>query len=50
MPENGLVTTIYLTKSVSGTTGRDSPAASVVRIAPQQIAHGTFMWHFLQSV
>jgi hypothetical protein len=39
-----------LSKSVSSSSGRDAPTASIVRVGPQKVAHGTFMRHLLNSV
>jgi hypothetical protein len=39
-----------LAKSVAGATWRDSPSAPVVRIGPQQVAHGALVGHLLDSV
>ena len=39
-----------LTERVSRTSRADSPTASVVRIAPEQIAHWSFVRYFLDSV
>lgn len=39
-----------LTKGVASTSGRDTPATTVIRIRPQQIAHGALMWHFLNTI
>lgn len=39
-----------LTKRVAGTARRDAPATAVVRVGPQQIAHGTLVRHFLDAV
>lgn len=39
-----------LAECVSGTTGRYAPAAPVVWVRPQQIAHGAFVRDFLDSV
>lgn len=39
-----------LTERVAGTTRRYSPSASVIRITPEKIAHGSFMRHLLQAV
>jgi hypothetical protein len=39
-----------LTESISGTSGTYTPSASVIGITPEQIAHGTFVRHFLDSV
>lgn len=40
----------YLSKCVACTSWRNAPTASVIRIGPEQIAHGTFVWHLLKSV
>lgn len=39
-----------LPESVSSTTGRDPPAASVVGITPQQVAHGPLVGNLLDAV
>lgn len=39
-----------LSKGVTGATRRDSPAASVIGIRPQKIAHGTLVGDFLDTV
>lgn len=39
-----------VTECVSGATRRNAPTVSVVRIGPEQVAHGAFVWHLLQSV
>jgi len=36
-----------LAEGVSSTTGRDAPASSVVRVGPEQVAHGAFMRNLL---
>ena len=40
----------HLSKSISSASGRDSPTTSVVRVRPEKITHGAFVWHFLKSV
>jgi len=39
-----------LAKRVPSTSGRDAPAAAVIRVRPQEIANGTLVWHLLDSV
>ena len=39
-----------LTKGVSGSPGGDAPPASVIRIGPKKVAHGTLVRHLLQPV
>lgn len=39
-----------LAKRVAGTTRRDSPAASVIRVGPQQVAHGALVGNLLDAV
>lgn len=39
-----------LSKRVACTTRRDTPATSVIRITPEQIAHGPFVRDFLDPV
>mgnify|MGYP001635523497 CR=1 FL=1 len=39
-----------LSECVSSTTGRDSPSASVIRITPEQITHGTLVGNFLDAI
>ena len=39
-----------LAKRVSCATRRYSPTAPVIWVGPKQIAHGSFMWHFLYAV
>jgi len=39
-----------LTKCVSSSSGRDSPATSVIRVRPEQVAHGTLVRNLLESV
>ena len=39
-----------LPKSIACTPGRDTPAPPVIRVAPQEIAHWTFVGHLLQTV
>lgn len=39
-----------LTERVTSTSGGDTPTASVIRVGPEEIADGTFMRHFLNSV
>jgi len=39
-----------LAKRVPGAARRNTPAAPIIRVGPQQIAHGTFVRHFLDAV
>lgn len=39
-----------LTKSVSSASRGDAPPASVVGVGPEQVAHGSFVGYFLNSV
>lgn len=39
-----------LTKSITSSTGRDSPSAAVIRVGPQKVTHGTFMRYLLNTV
>ena len=39
-----------LSESVTGTTGRNAPSTTVVRVRPQEIAHGAFVGYFLDAV
>lgn len=39
-----------LTECVTSTTGRYSPTTPVVGIRPEKVAHGPFVWHFLNAV
>lgn len=39
-----------LPERVSCATGRDTPTASVIGITPEQIAHGSFMGNFLDTI
>lgn len=39
-----------LPKGVTSTTGRDTPAASVVGVTPEQIAHGPLVRNFLDPI
>ena len=39
-----------LTESVARTTGGDAPAAPVVGVGPQKVAHGTLVGHLLKTV
>ena len=45
-----MVLRLYLAESVSSSTRRDTPASSVVRVGPQEVAHGAFVGHLLESV
>ena len=56
-PSDGFQIVLYnelvrdvLPKSVASTAWRDSPTSPVVRIRPEQVAHGAFMRHFHHSV
>ena len=40
----------YLTKGVSGSPGGDAPAASVIGVRPEEVAHGALVRHLLQPV
>ena len=39
-----------LTEGIAGTSGRDTPATSIVRVGPEKIADGSLVWHFLDAV
>lgn len=39
-----------LSKTVAGTSGRNTPTTSVIGIRPQKIAHGAFLGHLLNSI
>ena len=39
-----------LTERVSSTSGRNAPAAAVIGIRPKQVADGSFMGNFLDTV
>lgn len=39
-----------LAKSISSSSGRDTPTAPVVRVRPQKVAHWTFVRHLLHSI
>ena len=39
-----------LTEGISGTSGGDAPAAAIIGIGPEEIADGSLMRHFLDSV
>ena len=39
-----------LSKSVSSTPRRDTPAAPVVGVGPEQVAHGPLVRHLLKTV
>jgi hypothetical protein len=39
-----------LPERISSAPRRDSPAATVVRVGPEKIAHGPFVRHFLDAV
>src|SRR5271163_1536995 len=39
-----------LAKSVSSSSRTNAPAAPVVRVAPQQVAHWAFMWYLLDAI
>ena len=39
-----------LTEGVSCSSRRDAPASPVIRVRPEQVTHGTLVWHLLESV
>lgn len=39
-----------LAKSVTRTSRRDAPSAPVIRVGPEQVAHGTLVRHLLYAV
>jgi hypothetical protein len=39
-----------LTETVASTSRRNTPAASVIGVRPEQIAHGTLLGHLLNSI
>ena len=39
-----------LAEGVAGTAGRDAPTAAVVRIGPEEVAHGAFVGDFDYAV
>lgn len=39
-----------LAEGVAGTAGRDTPAAAVVGIGPEEVAHGAFVGDFDYAV
>jgi hypothetical protein len=39
-----------LPKRVSGASGRDTPAAAIVRVGPEEIAHGALMRDLLNAI
>lgn len=39
-----------LAERIAGTTGRYPPAAAVIGVGPEQIAHGSFVGNFLYAV
>ena len=39
-----------LAKGIPSTTRRDAPAASVIGVRPEQVAHGSLMGHFLYPI
>jgi len=39
-----------LAKSVSSSSRTNAPAAPIVRVAPQQVAHWAFMWYLLDAI
>ena len=39
-----------LAEGVAGTAGRDTPAASVVGIGPEEVAHGAFVGDFDHAI
>lgn len=39
-----------LAEGVTRAAGRDAPAAPVIRVGPQQVAHGALVGHLLDAV
>ena len=39
-----------LTEGVAGTSGRDTPAATIIGVRPEQIADGSLVGHFLDAI
>ncbi len=39
-----------LTEGVAGASGRDAPAAALVGVGPQEVAHGALVGHLLQTI
>lgn len=39
-----------MTETVSSTSGGDTPTASIIGVRPEQVAHGTFLGHLLNSI
>jgi len=39
-----------LAETVACTSGRDTPATSIIGVRPEQVAHGTFLGHLLNSI
>jgi hypothetical protein len=39
-----------LAKGITSTTRGNPPATAIIRIRPEEITHGTLMWHLLHSV
>ena len=39
-----------LSERIAGSSGRDAPAATVVRVGPEQIADGSLVGNFLDAV
>lgn len=39
-----------LAERVASTSGGDAPTAAVIGVGPEQVAHGSFLWHLLNSV
>lgn len=39
-----------VTECVAGAARRNAPAVAIVRVGPEQVAHGTFVWDFLETV
>ena len=38
-----------LTKGVTSTSRIHSPTCSVIRVRPEEVAHGSLVWYFLES-
>ena len=39
-----------MAEDIAGASRADTPAITVFRVRPEQIAHGAFMRHFLEAV
>lgn len=39
-----------MSEGITGTSRRDSPAAAIVGVGPQKVAHGSLMGNFLDTV